>query len=44
MEQDAPPNVKVQSELEEELLILLPKKKLKRVPMAEKLEDRIVYQ
>ena len=44
MEQDAPPNVKVQSELEEELLVLLPKKKLKRISMAEKLEDRIVYQ
>ena len=44
MEQDAPPNVKVQSELEEELLVPLPKKKRKRIPMAEKLEDRIVYQ
>ena len=44
MEQDAPPNVKVQSEPEEELLVPLPKKKLKRIPMAEKLEDRIVYQ
>jgi len=44
MEQDALPNVKVQSELEEELLVPLPKKKLKRIPMAEKLEDRIVYQ
>jgi len=44
MEQDAPPNIKVQLEPEEELLVLLPKKKLKRFPMAEKLEDRIVYQ
>jgi len=43
-EQDALPNVKVQSEPEEELLVPLPKKKLKRIPMAEKLEDRIVYQ
>jgi len=43
-EQDPPPNVKVQSEPEEELLVPLPKKKLKRIPMVEKLEDRIVYQ
>ena len=43
-EQDAPPNVKVQLEPEEELLVPLPMKKLKRIPMAEKLEDRIVYQ
>jgi len=32
------------SEPEKELLVLLPKKKLKRIPMAEKLEGRIVYQ
>ena len=43
-EQDAPSNVKVQSEQEKKLLVFLPKKKLKRISMAEKLEDRIVYQ
>jgi len=36
--------MKIQSEPEKELLVPLPKKKLKRIPMAEKLEDRIVYQ
>jgi len=31
-------------EPEEELLVPLPKKKLKKIPMAKKLEDRIAYQ
>ena len=43
-EQTAPPNIKLQSEPEEELLDSLPKKKMKKIPMAEKLEDRIAYQ
>ena len=44
MEQVAPPNIKMQLEPEEELLIFLPKKKMKKIPMADKLEDRIAYQ
>ena len=44
MEQVALPNIKMQLEPEEELLVPLPMKKLKRIPMAKKLEDRIAYQ
>jgi hypothetical protein len=43
-EQAAPPIINKQSEPEEELLVPLPKKKLKKIPMAEKLDDRIAYQ
>ena len=43
-EQVAPPEVKMQLEPEEELLIPSPKKKLKRIPMAEKLTERVAYQ